>query len=53
MRSSLFLPIFFFFCVCVCGVWKTKYPKVIDFPIGDAHLSMSTPTALGFKCSIS
>ena len=36
----------------VCGVWKTKCPRVIDFPMGDAHLSLSTPTALGFKCYI-
>ena len=26
-ESLIFRPIFFVF-LCVCGVWKTKYPKV-------------------------
>ena len=40
------------FFLGVCGVWKTKYPRVIELPMGDAHVSMSTPTAFCFMCSI-
>ena len=42
----------FFGCFCVCLAWKTKCPRVIGLPMGDAHLSMSTPSAFCFKCSI-
>ena len=38
MRIFDFSSLLFFLCVCVCGGLKTKYPRVVDLPMGDAHV---------------